>query len=103
VQIDFGFLNDKPPVHYQNKPVFVIILLGTSDGHKINFFRLRYVKDPVVRSNGTNRSNSAAKLQNINPINEIAYLTSSTQLIECYVMCDDLGQYYNALHSKIGT
>jgi hypothetical protein len=81
----------------------VIILLGTSDGHKINFFRLRYAKDPVVSSNGTNRANSAAKLQNINPITEIAYLTSSTQLIECYVMCDDLGQYYNALHSGIGT
>jgi hypothetical protein len=81
----------------------VIVLLGTSDGHKINFFRLRYVKDPVVPSNGTDRSNSAAKLQNINPITETAYLTSSTQLIECYVMCDDLGQYYNALRSGIST
>lgn len=46
----------------------------------------------LVRGNEANRSNSAAKLQNINPITETAYLTSSTQLIECYVMCDDLGQ-----------
>ncbi|KAI4841945.1 P-loop containing nucleoside triphosphate hydrolase protein [Aureobasidium sp. EXF-8846] len=73
LQIEFGFLNDKFPTLYRNKPVFVIVLLGTSDGQKINFFRL-----------------SAAKLQNINPITETAYLTSSTQLIECYVMCDDL-------------
>ncbi|KAI4723607.1 P-loop containing nucleoside triphosphate hydrolase protein [Aureobasidium sp. EXF-10727] len=73
LKIDIGFLNEKTPVHYRNKPVFVIILLGTSDGKRIKFFRL-----------------SAAKLQNINPITETAYLTSPSQLIECYGMIDDL-------------
>jgi len=70
----------------------VIVLLGTSDGRRVNFFRLRYAKDLLVCDNVVNRSNSAAKLQNINPITETTYLTSSSQLIECYVMCDDLGQ-----------
>jgi hypothetical protein len=44
LQIEFGFLNDKFPTYYRNKPVFVIVLLGTSDGQKINFFRLRYME-----------------------------------------------------------
>ena len=44
VKIDFGFLNDKTPVSYRNKPVVVIVLLGTSDGHRLNFFRLRYAE-----------------------------------------------------------
>ncbi|KAK6006025.1 hypothetical protein QM012_006435 [Aureobasidium pullulans] len=73
LKIDFGFLNNKTPVHYRNKPVFVIILLGTSDGHRIEFFRL-----------------SAAKLQNVSPITKTAYLTNPFQLVECYVMIDDL-------------
>ncbi|KAG9952775.1 P-loop containing nucleoside triphosphate hydrolase protein, partial [Aureobasidium melanogenum] len=73
LKIDFGFLNDKTPIHYRNKPVFVIVLLGTSDGYRIDFFRL-----------------SAAKLQNINPITKTAYLTSPIQLIECFAACDDL-------------
>ncbi|KAG9532364.1 hypothetical protein KCU79_g22726, partial [Aureobasidium melanogenum] len=73
LKIDVGFLNDKTPIHYRNKPVFVIVLLGTSDGHRIEFFRI-----------------SASKLQNINPITKTAYLTSPTQLLEAYVMCDDL-------------
>ncbi|KAG9892578.1 P-loop containing nucleoside triphosphate hydrolase protein, partial [Aureobasidium melanogenum] len=73
LKIDVGFLNDKTPIHYRNKPVFVIVLLGTSDGNRIEFFRI-----------------SASKLQNINPITQTAYLTSPTQLLEAYVMCDDL-------------
>ena len=97
VKIDFGFLNDKTPERYRNKPVFVIVLLGTSDGHRINFFRLRYADHPLGNDNEANDGNSAAKLQNINPITETAYLTSSAQLIECYVMCDDLGQYCSTL------
>ncbi|KAI5205853.1 P-loop containing nucleoside triphosphate hydrolase protein [Aureobasidium subglaciale] len=73
LKIDFGFLNEKTPTQYRNKPVFVIVLLGTSDGQMMSFFRL-----------------SAQKLERINPINTTAYLTSPTQLIECYVMCDEL-------------
>ncbi|THV90660.1 P-loop containing nucleoside triphosphate hydrolase protein [Aureobasidium pullulans] len=50
LKIDLGFLNQKTPVYYRTKPVFVIVL----------------------------------KLERINPINATAYLTSPTQLIECY-------------------
>ncbi|KAI5268938.1 P-loop containing nucleoside triphosphate hydrolase protein [Aureobasidium subglaciale] len=91
LKIDFGFLNKKTPTQYRNKPVFVIVLLGTSDGEMMSFLRLRYAQEqPARRDKTSNAVNSAKKLERINPINTTAYLTSPTQLIECYVMCDEL-------------
>lgn len=40
---DIGFLNKNVPIHYRGAPVFVIMLVETSDGRKVHFCRTRYV------------------------------------------------------------
>ncbi|KAL1964042.1 hypothetical protein VTN77DRAFT_7588 [Rasamsonia byssochlamydoides] len=70
---DVGFLNEKLPVFFQRRPVYVCFLAETSDGHLIDFRRM-----------------SANKLQNGHEIMLSAELTSAFQHITCYVMCDDI-------------
>lgn len=93
MKIDFGFLNEKTPVQCRNKPVFVIALIGTSDGQQISFLRIRYFKCLSHHYQQLlTYINSVQKLERMAPVNATALLTSPSQLIECYVMCDDLGQ-----------
>lgn len=40
--VEIGFLNKKIPTQYLGKPVFLIMLAETSDGHKVHFCRIRY-------------------------------------------------------------
>lgn len=42
-EIDVAFMNDKIALYYQQKPVFVCCLTGTSDGRLVDFRRVRSV------------------------------------------------------------
>ncbi|KAL1988357.1 hypothetical protein VTN96DRAFT_10040 [Rasamsonia emersonii] len=70
---EVGFMNEKLPVFFQRRPVYVCFLAETSDGHLIDFRRM-----------------SANKLQKGHEILLSAELTSAFQHIMCYVMCDDI-------------
>lgn len=43
IKADIGFMNGRPPLHFKNKPIYVCLLLDTSDGRKAHFARIRYV------------------------------------------------------------
>lgn len=75
VKAEIGFLNDNPPLSWQNRHIFVCFLAETSDGHKIHFCRM-----------------SSTKLGNGQDILFTATLTDSGQVIACHVMCDDIGE-----------
>ncbi|ODH47967.1 hypothetical protein GX48_05899 [Paracoccidioides brasiliensis] len=70
---EIGFINEKIPIFFRRKPVYVCFLAETSDGRMIDFRRI-----------------SAIKLQNGHDILLSAELTDIFQYISCYVMCDDI-------------
>jgi ATP-dependent DNA helicase HFM1/MER3 len=41
IKADIGFINEKPPQHFNGKLVYVCVLVETSDGRKIHFARIR--------------------------------------------------------------
>lgn len=43
VKVDIGFINEKPPQRFGNRPVYVCVLAETSDGRKMHFARTRQV------------------------------------------------------------
>ncbi len=43
VKAEIGFINDKVPQRVGNKPVYVCLLIETSDGRKAHFARIRFV------------------------------------------------------------
>ncbi|KAI4136004.1 MAG: hypothetical protein LQ347_000181 [Umbilicaria vellea] len=73
---EIRFINDKAPVFFHRKPIFVCFLAERSDGHLVDFRRL-----------------SANKLGTGQEILISADLLSGEQYITCYVMCDEIGQY----------
>lgn len=42
IKVECGFLNEKVPLFYHKKPLFVCLLVERSDGHLIEFKRIRY-------------------------------------------------------------
>lgn len=40
IKAQVGFMNDKLPLQYIGKPVYVIFLAETSDGRKVHFARI---------------------------------------------------------------
>ncbi|KAL7770114.1 hypothetical protein CFE70_000047 [Pyrenophora teres f. teres 0-1] len=40
IRADIGFINEQPPQRFNSKPVYVCLLLETSDGRKIHFARI---------------------------------------------------------------
>lgn len=38
---DIGFMNEKVPLFFQRRPVYVCFLAETSDGHMIDFRRMK--------------------------------------------------------------
>ncbi|KAJ9236294.1 hypothetical protein DTO166G5_4056 [Paecilomyces variotii] len=70
---DIGFMNEKIPLFFQRRPVYVCFLAETSDGRMVDFRRM-----------------NANKLQNSYEILLQAELRSAFQHITCYVMCDDI-------------
>ncbi|KAL2869850.1 putative DEAD/DEAH box DNA helicase (Mer3) [Aspergillus lucknowensis] len=70
---EIAFMNEKCPVFFQRRPVYVCFVAETSEGHLIDFRRI-----------------SASKLQKSHEIMLSADLKSQEQYITCYVMCDEI-------------
>lgn len=68
-------MNDKIPIFFQRRPVYVCCLTETSDGRMVDFRRI-----------------GASKLQERLEIDLCAELTSAEQFVVCHVMCDDIGK-----------
>ena len=73
VKAEIGFLNDKLPELFQRKPIYVCLLAETSDGHKVHFVRM-----------------SSKKLDKGQDVLFSANLTSASQSIHIYLMCDEI-------------
>ncbi|KAL8655597.1 MAG: hypothetical protein Q9226_002980 [Calogaya cf. arnoldii] len=73
INAEVGFMNIKPPVSFNRKPVHVCFLAERSDGHLIDFRRF-----------------SGTKLDKGQDIFLSTELLSHTQYVICYVMCDDI-------------
>ncbi|KAF7186742.1 ATP-dependent DNA helicase MER3 [Pseudocercospora fuligena] len=73
VKAEIGFLNDKAPLMFQRKPVYICLLADTSDGHKLHFARI-----------------SAKKMEKGMDVLFSANLTSQGQVIRAFLMCDDI-------------
>lgn len=73
LKAEIGFMNNKVPVAWQRKPVYVCFLAEVSNGRKVHFARI-----------------SANKLGDGQDIVFSAVLKTSTQSITCYVMCDEI-------------
>lgn len=73
IKAEIGFLNDKIPETFQKRAVYVCLLVETSDGHKVHFARI-----------------SAKKLSKGQDMLFSANLTSASQSIRAYVMCDEI-------------
>lgn len=73
LKAEIGFLNDKVPMTFQRKAIYVCLLAETSDGRMIHFARV-----------------GARKLDNGQDVLFSANLTSATQSIRAYVMCDEI-------------
>ncbi|CAN9164917.1 unnamed protein product [Alternaria alternata] len=69
IKADIGFINEQPPQHFNDKLIYVCLLVDTSDGRKIHFARI-----------------SGPKLGSGQSIIVPALLTSPDQSINCYVM-----------------
>jgi ATP-dependent DNA helicase HFM1/MER3 len=41
LKAEIGFVNEKLPLIFQKKAVYVVFLAETSDGHKVEFRRIR--------------------------------------------------------------
>lgn len=84
VQATVGFVNEKAPFFFRRKQIFLCFLAETSDGRLIEF-----------------RRSSASKIQNGQGINFSAELTSPSQRINCYAMCDEIGKLHPRSHPRI--
>ncbi|KAJ5190289.1 uncharacterized protein N7498_009274 [Penicillium cinerascens] len=73
LKIEVAFMNDKIPVFYQRRPVYVCCLTESSDGRLIDFRRM-----------------SASKLQDGLDVTLLAELNSADDYIICHAMCDDI-------------
>ena len=41
IKADIGFINEQPPQRFNNKLIYVCLLVDTSDGRKVHFARIR--------------------------------------------------------------
>lgn len=73
MKAEIGFLNDKLPEIFNCKPVYVCVLLDTSDGRKLHFARM-----------------SGKQLGRGHNVLFNAELTSAGQAVRGFVMCDDI-------------
>lgn len=91
LKAEIGFVNAVPPTFFQKKPVYMCLLAETSDGYKIHFCRIRYVLREDIRGDILTPG-SAKKVGIGQSVLFSAQLTEATQLINCFVMCDDIGK-----------
>ena len=83
---ELGFLNEKIPVFFNKKPVFLCLMAERSDGFLIDFRRV----------NSKRVGNGLDVLLCVDLHNEKQYIT-------CYVMCDEIAgtMQYAELHPKL--
>jgi ATP-dependent DNA helicase HFM1/MER3 len=41
VKVELGFLNEKPPISWSGRMIYVCLLAESSDGRKLHFARIR--------------------------------------------------------------
>lgn len=70
---DIGFVNEKVPLIFRKKPVYVCFMAETSDGRLIDFRRF-----------------AARKLENGQEIRLSVQLTNPATSINCHIMCDEI-------------
>lgn len=73
MKAEIGFLNDNVPTTFQRKPLYICLLAETSDGRMVHFARI-----------------GAKKLDRGQDVLFSANLTSATQSVHAYVMCDEI-------------
>ncbi|SMR48968.1 unnamed protein product [Zymoseptoria tritici ST99CH_1E4] len=73
IKAEIGFLNEQIPEMFQRKPVYVCVLIETSNGCKSYFARM-----------------SAKKLNRGQDLLFTADLTGASQVVRGYIMCDEI-------------
>lgn len=91
VKIECGFLNDKIPVTFLRRPIFICLLAERSDGFLIDFRRIRYGSLHIVVVNSLNFTPYSAKNFNNEDVHLKVELIHHGQYVTCYVMCDEIG------------
>ncbi|KAI9846247.1 MAG: Sec63 [Sclerophora amabilis] len=74
MKAEVGFLNEKPPISFHKKPIYICFLAERSDGRVLEFRRM-----------------PARNLSTSQEIFFTANLGSAGQFISCYVMCHEIG------------
>ena len=46
LKLECGFINEKVPIYFNRKPIYVSLLTERSDGHLVDFRRIRY---PIIQ------------------------------------------------------
>jgi ATP-dependent DNA helicase HFM1/MER3 len=84
LRAEIGFTNEKLPETFNRRPVFVCLIVETSDGSLIHFARM-----------------SAKKLDGGQDLLFTADLTKPTQAIRGHVMCDDIAGTQQSVFLKL--
>ena len=90
IKAECSFINERVPMAFNRKPIYVCFLMERSDGHLVDFRRIRYYKEPpwVLRTD----FRSAKQLSNGQDMLLTAELLNHNQYITGYVMCDQVGE-----------
>jgi ATP-dependent DNA helicase HFM1/MER3 len=93
LKAEVAFMNDSVPTYFAKKPIYVVLLAETSDGHTIFFMRSSLVWPSCIYplSNTELTCHSAKKLGNGQEFRFKAHLISPSQSVICHVMCDEIG------------
>lgn len=73
MKAEIGFLNERVPETFNRRPVYVCVLVDTSDGRKVHFARI-----------------SGKKLNRGQDVLFHANLTSAGQIVRGFIMCDEI-------------
>ena len=83
-------MNERVPMTFLRKPIYVCFLVERSDGRLVDFRRIRY--DQATFDFQILTISSSRKLNNGQEILLTVELLSNTQYITSYVMCDEIGK-----------
>jgi ATP-dependent DNA helicase HFM1/MER3 len=94
-------VNEIVPPRFSGRSIYVCILVETSDGRIVHFARIRCVTRFSFLSYAMLTHTSGSKLGAGQSIVFPAHLTSPDQSINCYIMCDGIGEYAVMYISKM--
>jgi ATP-dependent DNA helicase HFM1/MER3 len=92
IKAECGFINDRVPTMFHRKPIYVCLLVERSDGHLVDFRRIRYYQCKAFHV-CVLTMRSAMKLNSGQDILLTAELLKHDQYITCYIMCDEIGKF----------